>query len=289
MIMKDKLILRDGRALALAEYGDPHGKSVFFFHGMPGSRIFRPPDKITRKMGVWLICIDRPGYGESTFQPNRRILDWPHDVAQLADHLGIDKFFIAGHSGGGPYVAACAYALPERVIAAASICGAGPIDSPQALEHMEGLNRVGFRVGRVMPWILWRFAIWAFYRDGHQRPEKIMERDAASRPRADADLWKVESIKNICYASTVEAFRHGTKGHAWEARLLTRSWNIPLEKIRVPVHLWHGTADRTTPIQMAKYLAGRIPNSQLHICKDEAHLLIFPHWEEILANLLEPR
>ena len=201
-------------------------------------------------------------------------------------------FVVISSSGrntrGGPYAAACAYALPERVTSAALICGAGPIDSPEALEHMDGLNRIGFRVGRVMPWTLWRFAIWAFYREGRQRPEKIMERDAASRPRADAELWKVDSVREVCYASVVEAFRDGTKGHAWEARLLTRSWNIPLEEIRAPVHLWHGTADRTTPIQMAKYLADKIPNSQLHICKDEAHLLIFPHWEEILANLLEP-
>jgi len=285
--MENTLQLTDNRILAFAEYGDLHGRPIFFFHGMPGSRIFHPSDLITKKMGARLICVDRPGYGESTFQPSRHILDWPRDIAQLADHLGIDKFFVAGHSGGGPYVMACAYVLPERVIAAASICGAGPIDSPQALEHMDGLNRIGFRVGRSMPWNLWRFAIWAFYREGRQRPEKIMERDSASRPHADAELWKIDSIREVCYASVVEAFHYGTKGHAWEARLLTHPWNIPLEKIRVSVDLWHGTADRTTPIQMAKYLADKIPNCQLHIYNDEAHLLIFPHWEEILANLLE--
>ena len=279
--------LNDNRILAFAEHGDPQGKPVFFFHGIPGSRIFRPPDEITTKLGVRLICIDRPGYGLSSFFPHRTILDWHDDVAQLADRLGIKKFFIAGHSGGGPYVAACAYALPERVIAAASICGAGPIDSPGALEHMDGLNRVGFRAGRYMPWLLWRLAIWAFYRDGNRRPETVMERDAATRPRADADVWEIDSIREVCYASVIEAFRRGTKGHAWEARLLTHPWNIPLDKIHLPVHLWHGTADRTTPIQMAQYLARKIPNCITHFDEDEAHLLIFPHWKEILSNLLE--
>ena len=31
--------LRDGRALSFAEFGDPSGKPVFYFHGFPGSRI----------------------------------------------------------------------------------------------------------------------------------------------------------------------------------------------------------------------------------------------------------
>jgi pimeloyl-ACP methyl ester carboxylesterase len=285
--MDNKIKLRDGRALTYAEYGDPRGKPVFLFHGMPGSRVFRPHDEITTKLGVRLITVDRPGYGLSTFQSNRQILDWPNDIAQLADQLGIDKFAVAGHSGGGPYAAACAFALTDRVTAAALICGAGPVDSSGALEHMDGLNRMGFRVGRHIPWLVWWLLIWAFYRDGNQRPEKIMEREAATRPRADAELWKIDSIREVCYASVVEAFRNGTKGHAWEARLMTRPWNLPVEKIQAPVHIWHGTSDRTTPIQMARYLAGRIPNCHTHFCEGEAHLLIFPHWQEILLELTQ--
>ncbi|HEX2697596.1 MAG TPA: alpha/beta hydrolase, partial [Anaerolineales bacterium] len=223
----------------------------------------------------------------STFQADRQIMDWPKDIAELADHLGLDKFDIAGHSGGGPYAAACAYALPERVLAAASISGAGPIDSTGAVQRMNGLNRFGFRVGQYIPWPIWHLFVWAFYRNGHRRPKIVMERDSDTRPRPDAELWKIDSIREVCYASVVEALRNGTKGYAWDARLLSRPWNIPLEEIRVPFHLWHGTLDRTTPIQMARYVAGRIPNSKLHVCEDEAHLLIFPHWGEILSTLLE--
>ena len=75
--MTDTITLKDGRLLAYAEYGDPAGTPVFFFHGTPGSRLFRPSDSITLKLGVRLICTDRPGYGASTFQPGRRLLDWP--------------------------------------------------------------------------------------------------------------------------------------------------------------------------------------------------------------------
>ena len=55
------ITLSDSRTLGYAEYGHPHGRPVFFFHGTPGSRFFRPPDEITAQLGVRLICLDRPG------------------------------------------------------------------------------------------------------------------------------------------------------------------------------------------------------------------------------------
>jgi pimeloyl-ACP methyl ester carboxylesterase len=101
--------LRDGRALGYAEYGDPGGTPVFFFHGSPGSRLQRHPDaSIASELGTRIITIDRPGYGLSDFQPERTLLDWPADVAQLADALHIERFAAIGLSGGGPYLLACA-------------------------------------------------------------------------------------------------------------------------------------------------------------------------------------
>src|SRR5215472_11428558 len=92
----DRVIsLRDGRALGYAEYGDPGGKSIFFFHGLPGSRRQRhPDDSIAIELGAHIIAIDRPGYGLSDFQKGRTLLDWPGDVAQLADALKIDQFAV---------------------------------------------------------------------------------------------------------------------------------------------------------------------------------------------------
>ncbi len=279
--------LKDGRTLAYAQYGKLDGRPLFLFHGMPGSRLFQPPEEITTQMGIRLITVDRPGYGRSTFQPGRRIQDWPQDVLQLAQALKLDSFLVAGHSGGGPYAAACALALPQQVKGASLICSISPVGTPGALEHMDGLNRMGYRVGRHIPWLIWRFLIWIFYHSGRTHPEVIMERGAASRPLADAELWKQGSVRQVCYASVVEAFCSGTLGHAWEARLMTRPWDLAFEAVHVPVHIWHGTADRTTPVAMAYALADKIPGSALHVFKDEAHLLIFPYWHEILQAMLQ--
>src|SRR5262245_60740924 len=88
------LRLRDGRALAYAEWGDLHGPPVFFFHGSSVSRLWCPDEEATRAVGVHLISPDRPGVGGSDLQPGRRMADWPVDVAELADALDIDRFAV---------------------------------------------------------------------------------------------------------------------------------------------------------------------------------------------------
>jgi pimeloyl-ACP methyl ester carboxylesterase len=280
------LFLSDGRSLAYAEYGDPHGQPVFFFHGMPGSRLFRPPDNITERAGVRLITTDRPGYGRSTYQSGRGFLDWPGDIAQLADRLGLQKFAVTGHSGGGPYVAACAYTLPERVTAAAVLSGAGPVGSPGSTDGMNATNKMGLRLGRFIPWPLWQALIWVFYHPRVDDPSKLYECDDGKRPPADDEQLQKSEVRKACILSEVEAFRPGLRGLAWDARLLTRPWGFPLEDIRIPYHLWHGTQDDQASLAMARHVAGIIPTSKITVCENEAHLLLFPHWKEILTQLI---
>jgi pimeloyl-ACP methyl ester carboxylesterase len=280
------ITLSDDRALAYAEYGDPRGKPVFFFHGIPGSRLFRPPDEVTTRLGVRLICTDRPGSGLSNYQPGRRILDWPADVCALADSLGVETFHVVGHSGGGPYTLACAYALPERVRGAAVLCGAGPADVEEALKTMTPLNRLAFSIGRYTPWPLWRLLVWYFYRMGHTNPAYLFERGAKDRPRADTEVLDGPGVLELNYASQSEALCQGTRGFALEAHLIVCPWGFRLEDIRVPVHVWHGTEDVDTPVAMGKIMAARIPESRLTICPGEGHMLLFPHWEEILTQLI---
>jgi pimeloyl-ACP methyl ester carboxylesterase len=280
------IILRDGRTLGYSEYGDPRGKPVFFFHGIPGSRLFRPPDEVTTRLGVLLICTDRPGSGLSDYMPGRRILDWPNDVCALADSLGVMKFHVVGHSGGGPYTLACAHALPERVCGSAVLCCAGPADAKDALNTMTPLNRLAFSIGRFTPWPVWRLLIWYFYRMGHDNPSYLFDRGAKDRSKADSEVLAEPRVLELNYASQSEALCQGTRGFALEARLLVRPWGFRLEDIRVPVHVWHGTEDVDTPVSMGKAVAACIPKSKLIICPGEGHMLLFPHWEEILKQLI---
>jgi len=108
--------LHDGRTLGYAEYGRADGKALFYFHGHPGARLeARFLAEQAAQTGIRLIGVDRPGMGQSSFQTGRRLLDWPDDVAELADSLQLDRFAVVGFSGGGPYALACAYKISHRL------------------------------------------------------------------------------------------------------------------------------------------------------------------------------
>lgn len=280
------ITLSDGRTLTYAEYGEPDGKPIFFFHGTPGSRLFTPPNEVTIRLGVRLICTDRPGYGGSTFQPGRHLLDWPQDVSELADALGIRRFHLIGHSGGGPHTLACAYSLPKRVLAAATLSGAGPANAPHATKGMILLNRFGIKYGRYLPWFAFNWIARSTYRQRCTDPEKFIRSEVGKRPPADDEVFSDPEIFNLCVRSEKEAFLQGIEGLVWDARLITTPWGFDLAEIEPPVHVWHGTADNVTTLYMAKYMAEKIPNASLTVCKNEGHMLLIPHWEEILKDLI---
>jgi pimeloyl-ACP methyl ester carboxylesterase len=127
--------LKDGRSLGYAEYGNTNGQPVFCFHGFPGSRLDWPlcdANNSADELKARIIVADRPGMGLSDFKRGREILDWPDDLIELADALHVDRFAVLGFSGGGPYAAACAFKIPERLTATAIVCGMGPAEAPAA-------------------------------------------------------------------------------------------------------------------------------------------------------------
>jgi len=93
------LYLRDGRRVGFLACGDASGRPVLYCHGFPGSRLEVPlADRIVAQKGIRLIGVDRPGYGLSDDRPGRSLNDWADDVAELADHLGIERYSILGAS-----------------------------------------------------------------------------------------------------------------------------------------------------------------------------------------------
>ena len=87
-------------------------------------------------MNIRLIVVERPGYGLSDFAPNRTLLDWPDDITQLADTLGLEQFSVMGYSGGGAYALACAHRLVNRINNVVLLSSAAPFDIPDLMNDM---------------------------------------------------------------------------------------------------------------------------------------------------------
>jgi pimeloyl-ACP methyl ester carboxylesterase len=280
-----KLPLRDGRMMGYAEYGDPAGIPVLQFHGTPSSRLLHPDSTITTLLGARHIILERPGFGLSDFQPGRTMLDWPDDVEDAAVHLGLDRFAVVGASGGGPYVAACAHKIPHRLTAAAICGGMAPIEETGILESLPPVRRVGAKLGRRAPWLL-RPLLWLTQNPQHN-PDRFLARYTSHNLAPDRTLLSDPGFLAMLRANYLEATRRGIGGFAWEVRLVSNPWGFALKQITLPVHLWHGEEDSSTPLIMAEYMARAMPHSRLTVLRDEGHLLLFTRWEEILRSLLE--
>lgn len=285
MTSRDQVILlSSGRRLAFAEYGDPIGEPVFYFHGTPSSRLLHPDEEITRSLGARLIILERPGFGLSDFQPGRRLLDWPDDVVEAADQLGLGPFAVVGPSGGGPYVAACAYKVPERLTVAAMVSSAGPVDMPGATEGMPPVRRAGAAVGRRAPWLL--RPLMGLLQNPGRNPSRFFEQYTAHNLEPDRALLRTPQFRAMLQASYAESARQGVRGFAWEVRIISQPWGFRLEDVAMTVDLWHGDQDTSTPLAIAQFMADTLPNRRTHFLAGEGHLLLFNRWQELLSTLL---
>src|SRR4029453_16121879 len=109
------VVTRDGRNLTYLEVGDPHGPLVIHNHGGPSSpleaRLFATS---ALKNRLRLICVDRPGIGESSPQKTRTFSGWADDLTTIADALGYSEFGVTGWSEGGPWALAAAAYIDVR-------------------------------------------------------------------------------------------------------------------------------------------------------------------------------
>ncbi|KAA3646650.1 MAG: alpha/beta hydrolase [Chloroflexi bacterium] len=273
----------DGRNLAYAEFGDLNGRMVFYFTGGNNSRLeAKSYDATARKLGLRIISIDRPGFGNSDFLPNRQLLDWPEDVAHLADHLEVPRFPVFGLSGGGPHLLALAYKQPERITRGAVVSGAAPYASEDAFKGMWLPIRIMYTLGRWMP-----MGFNLAMQKAMNNPEQNMQYKDRMRAPDAAILNARPKLVEEFIASVNEAHKNGFEGAAWEWRLYTRPWGFSLEDIQSKIHLWYGEEDGQAPPGMGRYLHKVLPNSRLTVMPNEAHVsLINNHIETILKDLV---
>lgn len=272
--------LPDGRTLGYSEYGssNPSDKAIFYFYGTPSSRLAASwTHDIASSLGARIICVDRPGFGLSTFLPSRKNLDWPTDVLHLLRHLRIDHFRVLGASGGGPYALACARALPRDVLRGVGVwSGVGPREAgwsdiwPEArlLWNLYSCFPSAVRLvvdNAVVPMV--------------QNPNRAMLKARFLKEIA----WMPEAEKAVLYGkdgksvdtlldSVRESFRQGSRGYLQEMKLLARPWGFQVEDISFEhVRLWYGTEDVNTPARMGCYIADRLKRPLLQVWVGHTH------------------
>jgi pimeloyl-ACP methyl ester carboxylesterase len=280
------MTLPDGRELAWLETGKARGTPVFMFHGTPGSRLQVSFDeKAIAASGVRLVAPDRPGYGHSSFHPGRTLTDWAADVDSLADHLKVERFAVAGVSGGGPHAVACARLLSERVTAAAIVSGVGPISDPDFATTMVGFNRAATKMAARTPAFVLTgvFSAQEFFL--RHWPDAALRAAAKRLPEPDAAVFERPAVRDAFMQDLRSPSGTTAQAAAQDFALFVRDWGFRLQDVSVPTHVWHGDVDKNVPYSQGVFMAQRIPGAEFHACPGEGHLLVVDHLEEILRTV----
>lgn len=286
---RDEVVeLADGRALGYATFGDVDAPVVVYCHGVPGSRLLGAQlAEASAELGVRVVAPDRPGMGLSDFQPGRRIVDWPQDVAALLDLLGVERFTVIGVSGGGPYALGCGAQLADRVDRVGLVSPVVPVDAPGA---DEGLSPEYARLRRLqrIPGTT-RVVMTLVGRAVRRSGDRMLDRLERSLSEPDRATLADPRIRAQLNAAAAEAFRNGSRGVARDIRLLARDWDVALADVGVPVDLWHGEQDRSTSAVAVRWLAETLPDCRAMFLPNAGHLWCCRRMDVVLRALYGPR
>jgi len=263
----------DDHILTVVVSGAENGWPVFLIHGTPGSRTGpRPRSSVLSRLGVKLICYDRPGYGGSSRRAGRRVASAAADVAAIADDLGIDRFSVVGRSGGGPHALAAAALLPDRVVRAAALVCVAPADAP-GLDWFGGMTKANVddyttADGNTA-------ALTERLRDKAEStardPMSLLNLLRTQMTEADLHVVSDVAIRRLLVDSYREALRAGPHGWIDDVLALRSPWDFDLKSIRIPVRLWHGVEDNFAPASHTRWLAEQIPGAQMELENGLAH------------------
>ena len=286
-LLRHELVeLDDGRSLGFGEWGADDGDPLLWFHGTPGAGLQVPPNapREAAARGYRLIVVERPGTGWSTPHRYGRVRDFADDVGQLADLLELDRFAVAGLSGGGPFVLAVAHEMPDRVVTGAVLGGIGPTTGPEQAPGYTRilplweplLRRIRDPFGGVVTSMVQRASPWAVPGFG------IYKRVA---PQSDRAVFDDPEMEAMFIHDVVTAAARGFGAPLHDLALFAKPWGFSLRDVSVPITFWHGDADSIVPLSHSEHQAALVQDGTVVVKPGAGHFAGFTVIEEVLDTV----
>ncbi|MFD4366705.1 alpha/beta fold hydrolase [Rhodococcus sp. NPDC058521] len=279
----------EGRRLGFAEFGSAQGRAVFWLHGTPGARRQIPMEAraFAERENIRLIGIDRPGVGSSTAHRYGSVLDFAADMETVADTLGVDKMAIVGLSGGGPYSLACAYAMPDRVVALGILGGVAPSQGPDAIKG--GTVDLGVLVAPLLAVGGAPVGALASSVIRLARPfaSPIIDLYGLASPAGDRRLLARPEFKAMFLDDLLNGGRKQMGAPFADIVLFAQDWGFRVGDVKTPVRWWHGDCDHIIPYRHGEHMVSLLPDARFYPMPGESHLGGLGKAEEILTGIQE--
>jgi len=257
--MKRSIRYKKEYAISYVQYGNTNGFPILIDHGLIASiddyDLF---DGLIR-LGAHVICVARPGYGESSPYEMHSFGEWADIVSVLIAELDLSQFDILGMSSGAPYSYAIGHRFQEKVRNLYIFSGI------PALYDKEILSR-------------WPYEMKA--------NASLAELEAVAHNLFFSQLSQEDLGKNAIRDSMM----NNCFGVAQDFKLRCTDWGFRLQDICRNVYMQHSKADEAVPYITAYLTSKLLPNCRLETREQGEHFspeILDEFIENVIAEKLE--
>ena len=241
--MINKLPYQDDKYISYAEYGNPAGFPVLVQHGMVSSikdgSIFG--DDLTKHARI--ICIARPGYGESSPVTLKNYREWGEMVSWLADKLHLTTFDVLASSAGAPY----GYAV-------AAVC-TGKVRNVYVYSGLPALYNEEIQ------------AIWPYpFRKNMSESESKNIAYELFFAHVPEELMKNDDVR--------DSMMNTYFGVAQDLRIRFEDWGFKLSDVKAKVYLQHSKQDEVVPYKTVEITVDLLPDFTLELMEEGEHFSV---------------
>jgi pimeloyl-ACP methyl ester carboxylesterase len=238
--MKQLPLDNNGNLLAYAEYGNKSGYPILIQHGLIASIKDYAIFERLIGLGAHLICIARPGYGESSPCVMTNIAGWADLVSILIDELQLAHFDILGMSSGAPYSYAIGYKFPDKVRNIYIFSGTPALYDESILSFWPYPVNKNASIAEMQ-----KLAYELYF-------SNLSEEDLTQNDIKD-------SMMNDCY------------GIAQDLKLRCVDWGFNLSDVKVNVTMQHSKFDNSVPFITAEMTSKLLPNCRFVRKENDVH------------------
>jgi len=225
--------------LTYNDFGNKDGFPILVQHGTMAS--IKDIDSLAGLGKIArVICIARPGYGESSPYVLKNLLEYGEITAKLVDELGIRQFDILGSSAGAIYCYAIAKACSGKARNIFVYSGT------PALYDAEIRKSWAFPIpGEMTVEDSQKIAYEVFFSHFSEEDKK-------------QDFIK-DSMANNCF------------GEGQNLRIRFKDWGFTLPEIKAKVFMQHSKKDEVLPYTMAEITAKLLNDCELELLEEGSH------------------
>ncbi|MEE4201460.1 alpha/beta hydrolase [Erythrobacter sp.] len=265
----------DGLTIAWEEQGDPEGLPVLFFHALEGPLLTPKVEREAVEAGLRIIGPWRPFYGGTSGvkQGPGSPEEFAGRLAELLDHLEIERCTALGTQAGTPFLAAFAQAHPDRLNRTIAAGPFLPIVESEDYRFLQTRQRTHFRICRIAPGFARVYMRAMLASMGTGEFHRFVEDYYDNCPRELATVQRPDVVRNFRRAANYVLPR-GRMGPGDTMLTWSAQWGHLLEGLSERMMILLGSEDANTPTEFARLSAERFGLAEPILIPDAGSFLI---------------